>query len=70
MAQLDVAVVGRFIAPMPWQTDTYPARCPGCGARTELKISWGPAGEARKEWAGIERARINVVQPRHSTGEC
>lgn len=53
-----------------WQADCYTVRCRGCGQTTELVLSWNSAGEVRKSWEGVDRARVNLRQPRASTAQC
>jgi hypothetical protein len=53
-----------------WQADRYPVRCRGCGGTTELVLRWNSAGEVRKSWDGVDRARVNLRQPRVSTARC
>jgi hypothetical protein len=53
-----------------WTRDIYPARCRGCGRASDLVLRWNPAGEVRIAWEGIERRRVDLVQPRASTARC
>ncbi len=53
-----------------WQADRYPVRCRGCAQTTELVLRWKRSGEVRKSWEGVERARVNLRQPRVSTAQC
>ena len=52
------------------QTDCYPVLCRGCGEKSELTLRWNTVGEVRKSWDGVSKARVNLRQPRLSTGQC
>ena len=53
-----------------WVADRYPTRCRGCGRASDLILRWNAAGEVRVSWEGIERRRVDLVQPRASTARC
>ena len=53
-----------------WTPDRYPARCRACAKATELVLRWNVAGEVRVLWDGVQRKRVNLVQPRTSTARC
>lgn len=52
------------------QTDSYPVRCRSCGQQTKLLLRWTTAGEVRKAWEGVIKARVSLRQPRASTAQC
>lgn len=56
--------------PLSGQTDTYPVRCRACGLQTTLSLRWTTTGEVQKVWDGVNKARVNLRQPRSSTAQC
>lgn len=54
----------------PSQTDRYPARCRACGQGSILVLRWTALGEVRKAWEGADKVRVDLRQPRSSTGQC
>ena len=61
----DSIVQSRF-----WQADRYPVQCRACGQSSCLVLNWNAAGEVRREWLGVEKGRVNLRQPRVSSGQC
>ncbi|MBB5746690.1 hypothetical protein [Brevundimonas variabilis] len=63
-------MIDPFVPSKTGQTDAYPVQCRACGDKTELVLRWNTVGEVRKAWDGVGKARVNLRQPRMSTGQC
>lgn len=50
--------------------DRYPVRCRGCSQRSTPVLLWSSSGEVRKVWDGVHKARVDLRQPRSSSGQC